>query len=199
LFGRTVIEDVGALLWVDGVPAEERDRSARRAMAEVGLAPAVFADRFPLSLSEGEKRRVALAGALAEPPHVLLLDEPTAGLDPEGRRSLAVVIRRLRERGRTVVFASHDLDFVGAVADRVVVLARAEGASGRVLAQGAAQEMLRDARTLDRACLPRPDFVLLERALREAGVLGPARASVRDAESLLEELARAAHSTALKE
>ena len=188
LFGRTVLEDVAALLWVDGVPAAERDQSARRAMAEVGLAPDTFADRFPLSLSEGEKRRTALAGALAEPPHVLLLDEPTAGLDPEGRRSLAAVVRALRERGRTVVFASHDLDFVGMVADRAVVLAREEGGVGRVLGEGAAQVVLRDRSLLDRAGLPPPDFVVMERVLRSAGMLP--RDSVTDQESLLDGLAR---------
>jgi energy-coupling factor transporter ATP-binding protein EcfA2 len=74
LFGRTVLEDVSALLWVDGIPAEERGRSARRAMAEVGLDPERFADRNPASLSEGEKRRAALAGVLVEAPQLLLLD-----------------------------------------------------------------------------------------------------------------------------
>jgi energy-coupling factor transport system ATP-binding protein len=187
LFGRTVLEDVGALLWVEGVRAEERVRSARRAMAEMGLDPDRFAERFPPSLSEGEKRRAALAGVLVEPPQILLLDEPTAGLDPEGRRALGSVLRALRERGRTVLFASHDLGFVAAIADRVVVLGRG-GTS--VLGEGSPMDIWRDHRILDRAGIPEPDFLRLERALNAAGLL--AATPVRDEESLLDSLARGA-------
>jgi energy-coupling factor transport system ATP-binding protein len=179
---------VGALLWVDGIPAEERTRSAKRAMEEVGLDPDRFAGRYPVSLSEGEKRRAALAGVLIEPPALLLLDEPTAGLDPEGRRALAVVMGALRERGRTVLLASHDLAFVASVADRVIVLGRENATAGRVLAQGAPARVLRDDRLLEGAGLPTPDFVQLERVLRGGGLL--AAAPVRDETSLLEALAR---------
>ena len=190
LFGRTVLEDVAALLWVEGIPAEERARSARRAMVEVGLDPERFADRFPVSLSEGEKRRAALAGVIVEPPQILLLDEPTAGLDPEGRRALAQVIDGLRERGRTVLLASHDLGFVAAVASRVVVLLRGEDGSGSANVQGPTALLLRDDRLLARARIPGPDFIRLERVLRLAGLLGPS--PVRDEETLLEAVARGA-------
>jgi len=188
LFGRTVLEDVQALLWVEGIPAEERVRSARRAMEEVGLDPDQFSARYPVSLSEGEKRRAALAGVLIEPPQLLLLDEPTAGLDPEGRRALALVMSALRERGRTVLLASHDLAFVASVADRVIVLGREEGSPGRVLARGAGALMLRDDPVLQGAGLPTPDFVRLERILRAGGLL--AALPVRDETSLLDALAR---------
>ena len=188
LFARTVLEDVAALLWVDGVPAPERRRRARRALAEVGLDPDRFGDRPPLSLSEGEKRRTALAGLLVESPLVVLLDEPTAGLDPEGRRALAEVIHALKARGRAVLLASHDLDFVGAVADRVLLLARGEERPGRVLHAGPAGVVLRDAALLARAGLPTPDFALLEPALASAGLLEGA--GVRDGESLLRALRR---------
>jgi len=190
LFGRTLLEDVAALLWVEGIPAEERARSARRAMADVGLDPDRFADRFPVSLSEGEKRRAALAGVIVEPPEILLLDEPTAGLDPEGRRALAQVMNRLRERGRTVLLASHDLGFVAAVASRVIVLTRGEGEAPSTVVQGATADVLRDDRLLTRAGIPEPDFVRLERALRPAGLLGPL--VIRDEGSLLEAVARGA-------
>ncbi len=194
LFGRTVLEDVAALLWVEGIPAEERGRSARRAMVEVGLDPDRFAERFPVSLSEGEKRRAALAGVLVEPPQLLLLDEPTAGLDPEGRRTLAAAVAALRERGRTVLLASHDLAFVAAVADRVLVLHRDEGDCGRILAEGPAADLLRDARTLDRAGIPEPDFIRLEGVLTRAGLLSAS--PVRDEDSLLDALARGASAEA---
>jgi energy-coupling factor transporter ATP-binding protein EcfA2 len=188
LFGRTALEDVGALLWVAGTGAGERARLARRALGEVGLDPDRFGERAPLTLSEGEKRRVALAGLLVTPPLVVLLDEPTAGLDPEGRRALVAAVRALRERGRAVLLASHDLDFVGAVADRAVLLARDGEAPGRVAASGPAGALLRDEATLARAGLPPPDFVLLADALLGSGLLsGPAP---RDGESLLAALAR---------
>jgi len=190
LFGRTVLEDVAALLWIEGIPAEERARSARRAMAEVGLDPGRFEDRFPITLSEGEKRRAALAGVLIEPPQLLLLDEPTAGLDPEGRRALAQVLRALKERGRTVLLASHDLAFVASVADHVVVLGHdpsGEG-PGRQLAQGEPARVLRDEALMKNAGLPVPDFIRLENLLLDAGLLGAGR--VWDEESLLEALAR---------
>jgi energy-coupling factor transport system ATP-binding protein len=188
LFGRTVLEDVAALLWVDGIPAEERARSARRAMTEVGLSPERFASRFPITLSEGEKRRAALAGVLVEPPQLLLLDEPTAGLDPEGKRDLAQVLDRLRERERTVLLASHDLPFVAAVADHVFLLSREEDGPGQILAEGDTATILRDEALLARAGLPVPDFVRLERILREAGLLGAASAS--NESSLLDALTR---------
>ena len=190
LFGRTVLEDVAALLWVDGIPAEERARSARRAMTEVGLSPERFASRFPITLSEGEKRRAALAGVLVEPPQLLLLDEPTAGLDPEGKRALAQVLDRLRERERTVLLASHDLPFVAAVADHVFLLSREEDGPGGILAEGDPATILRDEALLARAGLPVPDYVRLESILREAGLLGPASGSARNESSLLDALAR---------
>ena len=188
LFARTVLEDVAALLWVEGVPEPQRRRSACRALAQVGLDPDRFGDRSPLSLSEGEKRRTALAGLLIEPPLLVLLDEPTAGLDPAGRRALVAAIRGLGAGGRAVLLASHDLDFVGAVADRIVVLSRDGEGPGRVLHTGPADAVLRDDGLLSRAGLPSPDFAVLAPALHSAGLL--AGGSVRDGESLLLALER---------
>lgn len=187
LIGRTVLEDVGLALWVDGVPRPEREKMAVRALAAVGLSTERFATRIPATLSEGEKRRVALAGLLAEPAQLLLLDEPTAGLDPEGRRALRAALDGLRARERTIVLASHDLDFVHAVADRVVVLARGAGDVARVVADGSPRDVFRDPAALADAGLPAPDVVLLEDALRAAGLLEGAAA--RDADSLIESIA----------
>ncbi|MEK7317124.1 MAG: ATP-binding cassette domain-containing protein [Candidatus Eisenbacteria bacterium] len=186
LIGRTVAEDVAMALWIEGVPRAERERLAARALVSVGMAPERFALRVPASLSEGEKRRVALAGLLAEPAQLLLLDEPTAGLDPEGRRALRAALGALRERERTVILASHDLDFVHAVADRVIVLAREEGGTAHVVGDGAPGEIFRDAAVLAEAGLPAPDVVILEDALRAAGLLD--EASPRDADALVDQV-----------
>jgi len=191
LIGRTVLEDVGMALWVRGTPRAERERMAVRAMTAVGISHERFAARVPATLSEGEKRRVALAGLLAEPARLLLLDEPTAGLDPEGRRTLREALDALRARERTIVLASHDLDFVHAVADRVVLLARDEGGSARVVGDGPPAEIFRDSAALDEAGIPAPDVVILEDALRAAGLLGAGAAPARDADTLVDLAERA--------
>jgi energy-coupling factor transport system ATP-binding protein len=188
LFARSVEEDVAAMLWIDGIPGEERTRRAGLALRAVGLAPDQFATRVPSTLSEGEKRRAALAAFLIEPPLALLLDEPTAGLDPEGRRALRRALQGLRGGGGAVVLASHDLDFVSAVADRVVVLGRVGDAPGAVLGSGRPEDVFRDTALLDRAGLPAPDFMAIVGALGARAV--PADGgSIRDAESLLAALA----------
>jgi len=187
LFARSVEEDVAAMLWIDGAPPDERARRAAHALQAVGLSPERFATRIPSTLSEGEKRRAALAAFLIEPPLALLLDEPTAGLDPEGRRALRGAIEGLRGAGRAIVLASHDLDFVSATADRVVVLGREGDAPGTVLGMGSPEVVFRDAPLLARAGLPPPDFLPLADALRARGFLADS-GRIRDAESLLADL-----------
>jgi energy-coupling factor transport system ATP-binding protein len=188
LFARTVEEDVAAMLWIEGVPGPDRARRAAVALRAVGLAPERFASRVPSTLSEGEKRRAALAAFLIEPPLTLLLDEPTAGLDPEGRRALRLALEGLRNRNGAVVLASHDLDFVSAVADRVVVLGREGDAPGAVFGSGRPEEVFRDAALLSLAGLPAPEFLALADSLEVCGFLS-AGAPIRDAESLLAALA----------
>jgi energy-coupling factor transport system ATP-binding protein len=183
LFGRTVGEDVGLSLWVRGVASIERRERARLAMARVGLAPDLFEERPPLSLSEGEKRRAALASILVDPPPVLLLDEPTAGLDPGGKRSLAEAIDAARDQGRAILFASHDLDFVSRVADRALVIGATREGAPSILGQGTPIDLWHDSKLLERAGLPAPDFVAIEGLLRGRGLLGSSE--VRDGASLL--------------
>jgi len=187
LFGRSVEEDVAALLWVAGVPERERRERARAALATVGLDPDRFGPRLPATLSEGEKRRAAIAALLADRPAALLLDEPTAGLDPAGRASLARAIAAVKKEGHAVLFASHDLDFVSGVADRVAVLARGEDGS-TALATRHPAAIWRDAALLERAGLPAPEFVAIADALRGAGLLG--NDEVKDGSALLGSLAR---------
>ncbi len=145
LFGATVREDVAYGLRESGVPAAEIDRRVLEALADVGLDPQEFASRTPFRLSGGEMRRVALAGALAQQRPLLLLDEPTLGLDPEGVERLVDACARLHARGVTTCVASHDADFVAATCDRILVLD-----AGRVAYDGPAGELWGDPATASR-------------------------------------------------
>ena len=166
LFGRTVAEDVAVAPWIAGVPESRRREAARRALETVGLSADRFEDRVPHTLSEGEKRRVAIASLIVEPPVLLALDEPTAGLDPAGRASIRELLRSLRDSGHALLLASHDLDFVSETADRVLVLARGEEGPGRIVAEGSPQEIWARRDALDQAGLPVPDHVRADEILR---------------------------------
>jgi energy-coupling factor transport system ATP-binding protein len=134
LFAPTVEEDV-AFAPRQLRLSEEETRERVRGTLEL-LDASHLAGRAPYALSGGEKRRVAIAGVLAMAPEVLVLDEPTAGLDPATREDLLGVVRALREGGTSVVLISHDLDEVAEVADRVCILeegeVRAVGTPGEV-------------------------------------------------------------------
>ncbi len=134
LFCATVREDVGFGPEQQGIPEAERAGRVDRALAAVGLA--ALADRPPHHLSAGEKRRACLAGLLSMEPRVLLLDDPTSGLDPRGRRHLAALLAGLPA---AMLIASHDLDFVLGLCSRVLVL---DG--GALVAEGPAEAVLAD-------------------------------------------------------
>ena len=134
LFAPTVEEDVAFAPRQQGLGEDEVRERVGEALALLGAGH--LAGRSPFALSGGEKRRVAIAGVLAMAPEVLVLDEPTAGLDPAAREDLLGVVRSLRESGTSVVMVSHDLDEVAEVADRVCVL---EG--GEVRAAGTPEEV----------------------------------------------------------
>ena len=134
LFAPTVEEDVAFAprrLGLDEDVVRQRVRETLELLDARHLA-----DRSPFALSGGEKRRIAIAGVLAMSPEVLVLDEPTAGLDPATRAELLDVVRGLREAGTAVVMVSHDLDEIAEVADRVCVLA-----GGEVRAVGTPEEV----------------------------------------------------------
>jgi cobalt/nickel transport system ATP-binding protein len=140
LVGLTVGEDVAfgprARRW----PPSEVDAAVREALSEVGLAGCE--SRFPHHLSTGEKKRLCIAGALACRPGLLLLDEPSSGLDPRGRRELGLLLSRLPA---TLVVASHDLGFVERLCSRAVVLD-----AGRLVADAPAGDVLKDRALLAR-------------------------------------------------
>jgi energy-coupling factor transport system ATP-binding protein len=134
LFAPTVEEDVAFAPRQLGLGEGEVRERVRESLRAVGAGE--LAARSPFALSGGEKRRAAIAGVLAMKPEVLVLDEPTAGLDPATREELLALILGLRQTGISVVLVSHDLDEVAEVADRVCALH-----GGRVSAIGTAAEV----------------------------------------------------------
>ena len=163
LFADTVSDDVafGPMnLGMEGV--EER---VQQALRDVGLVPERFLSRSPFGLSGGEKRRVAIAGVLAMRPEVLILDEPTAGLDPSGSREIEGLLARLKAEGTTLLMVSHDMDCVAHLSDRVVAL---DG--GRLCFDASPAAAFADRERLLRLSLDVPEAVQVAEALRKTGL-----------------------------
>ncbi|MBE3519858.1 MAG: energy-coupling factor transporter ATPase [Firmicutes bacterium] len=182
VFEETVYEDIAFGPKNLGVPAEEIEERVREAMALVGL-PDSLMKRSPFELSGGQLRRVALAGVLAMRPEVLVLDEPTAGLDPLGKREILGHIRRLHERGLTVVMVSHNMEEVARLADRLVVLDH-----GRIVLSGTPREVFAQGELLESIGLDIPDVTKMMRELRKRG--WPVRTDVLTLEEAYEEISR---------
>lgn len=146
LFSPTVFEDVAFGPLHMGVPIEEIHRRVESALASVGMSG--FERRLPHHLSLGQRKRVALATVLSMEPSVLVLDEPSAGLDPRGRREL---IRMLRTLPQTLLISTHDMRLVAEVFPRVVVMD-----DGRVVADGPTSVVLADSALLEAHGLESP-------------------------------------------
>jgi cobalt/nickel transport system ATP-binding protein len=138
LFSATVLDDVAFGPLQLGMSRDEVKACCDEALRQMDIAH--LADRAPFELSGGEKKRAAIASVLSLRPDVLLLDEPTASLDPRTKWLLVNLIRRLGEGGKTLVTATHELEIVPLIADRVVVL----GENRRVLADGTPEAILGD-------------------------------------------------------
>jgi energy-coupling factor transport system ATP-binding protein len=171
IFEQTVFREVAFGPRNLGLNEAELAPRVRWALEMVGLDPATMEERIPFTLSGGEMRRVALAGVLAMRPEVLILDEPTAGLDPRGRRELLAQVRTWQQQSAdgletapTLILVSHNLDELARVVDRVILLDE-----GKVIADGAVRQVLSDAGLLRAAGLDVPQPVALLQALREAG------------------------------
>ena len=122
LFEETIARDIAYGPTNMKLPQAEIDERVRESMAAVGLAPEL-ADQSPFALSGGQKRRVAIAGVLAMEPRVLVLDEPAAGLDPEGRDMILSQVKRYhKETGTTVLLVSHSMEDIAKYADKVLVM-----------------------------------------------------------------------------
>ena len=148
-----------------GLGEAEIARRVERAAAFAGLAPELL-DQSPFDLSGGQKRRVAIAGVIAMEPEVLILDEPSAGLDPAGRSSLLQNIRDYhRSTGGTVVLVSHSMDEIAENVDRIAVLSDAG-----VVMSGTPQEVFSRSEELEAVGLTVPQFTKVAMELRRRGV-----------------------------
>ncbi|MBO7222054.1 MAG: energy-coupling factor transporter ATPase [Clostridia bacterium] len=137
LFEDTVEKDIAFGPKNMKLDKDEIDRRVRKSLELVGLPYDDFAERSPFELSGGEKRRVAIAGVIAMEPKILVLDEPFAGLDPEGVREITELILKLkREICPTIITVTHDMDSASTLADRVVALC-----GGKIVADGTPKEV----------------------------------------------------------
>ncbi|MDE6936169.1 MAG: energy-coupling factor transporter ATPase [Oscillospiraceae bacterium] len=181
LFEETVYKDVAFGPRNMGLDEKEIDRRVRAALAFAGLGEDLL-EKSPFDLSGGQKRRVAIAGVIAMDPEVLILDEPSAGLDPAGRRSMLENIRAYhRQKGTTVVMVSHSMDEVAENVDRIVVLANAG-----VVMSGTPHEVFSRARELMDVGLNVPQVTQVAMELKRQGVdIDPAVYTVADLRAAL--------------
>ena len=129
IFEETVLKDVAFGPQNFGVSVEEAEAIAREKLALVGINESLF-ERSPFELSGGQMRRVAIAGILAMEPSILVLDEPTAGLDPIGRKELMALFKKLHQDGITIVLVTHLMDDVAEFADQVYVMEKGKLVKG---------------------------------------------------------------------
>ncbi|MDP4088052.1 MAG: energy-coupling factor transporter ATPase [Bacillota bacterium] len=165
LFEETVEKDISfgpQKLGLDEAAVSER---VKRAMEIVGLDYEKYKDKSPFELSGGQKRRVAIAGVVAMEPKVLILDEPTAGLDPKGRDEILHQIKNLhKEYGMTIILVSHSMEDVAKLADRILVMHE-----GKVILDGRPSEVFREIELLESVGLAVPQVTYLIRELRKKG------------------------------
>ena len=164
LFEETVYKDIAFGPKNMGLDNAETDRRVRRATQFVGLRDE-YLEKSPFDLSGGEKRRAAIAGVMAMEPEVLILDEPTAGLDPYGREKILALVKAYREQtGNTVMMVSHSMEDVAKIADRVLVLNNSE-----VAMFGTVAEVYSKSAELSEMGLSVPQITKIFSALRERG------------------------------
>lgn len=165
LFADTVEKDVAFGPKNMKLSEEETAKRVPEALRLVGLDPVKFADKSPFELSGGEKRRVAIAGVLAMRPEILILDEPTAGLDPRGKKEILTLIKGLNEEnGMTILMVNHDMNEASEYADRIAVMYE-----GELYRCDVPTKMFDDGEFLAHVGLEMPQMAILRNKLRERG------------------------------
>lgn len=164
LFEATVLEDVCFGPKNQGFSKDEQKQRAKEALEAVGLKES-FYEKSPFELSGGQKRRAAIAGVLAMKPSVLILDEPTAGLDPKGRDEILDLIAGMhRENNNTVILVSHSMEDVAKYVDRIIVMN-----DGSVMYDDVPQKVFRNYKELEAVGLAAPQVTYLMHELKAAG------------------------------
>lgn len=166
LFEETVYKDISYGPRNLGLSEEEVDTRVRRSMQTVGLDFDMVAEKSPFELSGGQKRRVAIAGVIAMEPQVLILDEPTAGLDPKGRDEIFESLKELhRSKGITVILVSHSMEDVAQYVDFLYVMHH-----GKVVYEGAPKDVFQHQDELRQIGLDVPQVTSLAYALQNKGI-----------------------------
>lgn len=182
LFEETVLKDVCFGPQNFGVSEEEAVKIAKESLKVVGIAESDF-EKSPLELSGGQKRRVAIAGILAMKPQILVLDEPTAGLDPQGAENMMELFRKInKENGITVLIVTHNMEHVLQYCDEVVVLEK-----GQLLMQTDIKTFFENYEYMEKANINPPAIIRFKELLRKNGL--EISSDVLDIDSLAKEIA----------
>lgn len=180
LFEETVFEDVLFGPKNQGLSLEDAKKEAEEALRSMGVEEALW-QKSPFELSGGQKRRVAIAGVLAMEPELLILDEPTAGLDPAGREELFQVIAHLQERyAMTILLVSHSMDDVARYAEEVFVLNQ-----GECIRQGSPEEVFSHKKEMEELGLGLPQIRAFLYSLEEKGLSFPKKNTVEEAKAMI--------------
>ena len=165
LFEETIEKDIAFGPTNLKLSQDEINNRVKKAMNMVGLDYEIYKDKSPFDLSGGQKRRVAIAGVIAMEPKVLILDEPTAGLDPKGRDDILAQIRQLHDKyGMTIVLVSHSMEDVAKLAEKVIVMNK-----GKVVLTGTPKEVFKKVDILEEIGLGVPQVTYLMKALIAKG------------------------------
>ncbi len=162
LFDETVYKDIAFGLYKQKIPEEQVRRDVMQVIEAVGLKEDIL-EKSPFELSGGQKRRVAIAGVLVMKPGILILDEPTAGLDPKGRDELFGFIRKIHDTmGITVLLVSHSMEDIARLVNRVIVMNK-----GEIEVEGSVAEVFEDIRRLEGIGLSAPQVAYLMKGLKD--------------------------------
>lgn len=165
LFAETILKDVMFGPKNFGLKEEEAKKLAIESLKDVGIPESYF-EKSPFELSGGEKRRVAIAGIIASNPDVLVLDEPTAGLDPNGKKEIMALVKKFHDSGKTIIIVTHDMDLVLNFAKTVIVLNDAK------LVEVTTPQKLFNSTDLEKYSLEIPTLYKFINLLKEKGFAG---------------------------
>ena len=184
LFEETVAKDVAFGPKNLRLAQEEIQERVREAIELVGLDYEEIKDRSPFELSGGQKRRVAIAGVIAMRPEVLILDEPTAGLDPKAHQDVLKMIQEVHKRtGNITIFVSHNMADIARLSDRILVID-----NGKKITEGTPKEVFSRRELLDKAGLELPPVTMLTEKLRDRGV--PVEETILDVDEAVRQIGK---------